>query len=88
MAGVGGRGLGGQGTSLGAQPAASAGVGGAVALHSSPAPPGGPLLPASPVLPPRTHATWRGLWRGADQPGSSAGSVLLFYMKCLGNENL
>ena len=46
-----GVGSGGQGTSLGAQQAPQAQVGGAIALHSSPAPPGGLLLPASPVLP-------------------------------------
>ena len=75
-----GGGFGGQGTSLGAQQAPHAQVGGAVALHSSPAPPGGPLPPAScsplgcPPVPPRTHETWRGLWSAGDGPGSSAGS--------------
>ena len=61
------RGLGGQGIGLGAQQASRARVGGAVALCSSPTPPRGPLLPASPdppgllSVPPRTHAAWSGL---------------------------
>ena len=49
--GGGGGGLGGQGISLGAQQAPCARVGRANALCSSPAPPGGPLPPASPDLP-------------------------------------
>ena len=42
---------------------------------------GGPLPPSSldlprlPLMPPRTHAAWRWLWRAGDQPGSSAGSL-------------
>ena len=28
-------------------------------------------------MPPRTHVTWRGLWRAGDRPGSSAGSLCL-----------
>ena len=47
----GGWGLGGQGTSLGAQQAPWAQVAGANTLHSSPAPPRWPLPPASPDLP-------------------------------------
>ena len=44
-------GLRGRGPQLGSLQASWAGVGGAIALHSSPAPPGGPLPPASPILP-------------------------------------
>ena len=46
-----GGGFGGQGTSLGAQQAPWARVGGANFLRFSPAPPRGPLLPSSPDLP-------------------------------------
>ena len=46
-----GGGFGGGGTSLGAQQAPQAQVGGAIALHSSPVSPRGPLPPASPDLP-------------------------------------
>ena len=46
-----GRGFGGQGIGLGAQQAPWARVSRAITLHSSPASPRGPLLPASPNLP-------------------------------------
>ena len=55
-------------------------MGGAIALCSSPAPPRGPLLPASPdvprlsPMPPRTHVAWRVFWRAGDPPANSAGS--------------
>ena len=77
-----GGGLGGQGTGLGAQQAPSARVGGAITLHSSPAPPGRPLPPASPdfsglpSMPPRTQTAWRGVWRAGNWTGSSAGSPM------------
>ena len=48
-----------------------------LALSSRRAPPA--CLSFSPLgllpMPPRTHETWRGLWRAGDRPGSSAGCL-------------
>ena len=71
-----GEGFGGQGIGLGDQQPPWAPVGGAITLHSSPTPPGWPLLPATPDLPclppvpSRTHTAWRGLWRGGTGLGA------------------
>ena len=67
-----------RGPHLGAQQASWARVGGANALLSSPAPPVWEGLSCLPLLfsawppscAPRTHATWRGLWRAADGLGA------------------
>ena len=69
----------GGGPHLGAQQASWARVGGANALRSSPAPPGGPLPPASPdllglPLAPKDPCGLEGALEEGYWPGSSAGS--------------